>query len=357
MTNKLTKLESLRGFAAIYVVFYHLFASGLILFGINFTFLFKFGQEAVLLFFILSGFVITFSFEKAKDKSFKLFFFKRFFRIFIPLIIVYITNYLLVSYDSKKFIDIDFKNLFQNLLMLQDISVSKPNVICDSFLNNLPLWSLSYEWWFYLLFFIFYVNFKKNISQKVYLICVIATITYLLYPNFINREIMYLSIWWLGGDIARLYSNNVVINFKNLRIPLITLTLITSILFINIIVQNKLIFENLSGLFCYHPWLEFRHFLSTLIIISVALIWKKINWFGFDQTIGYFKILAPISFMIYISHYFMIINASYLNPYISDVLVRNIFYFGICFFFSFLVEKIIYVKLNSLLMKKLMKIN
>lgn len=351
MTQKLEKLEALRGFAAIYVVLYHLFASGIVLFGINLTFLFKFGQEAVLLFFILSGFVITYSFEKSKDKSFKMFFCKRFFRIFIPLLIIFATNILLLSLKAKQFITIDFKNLFGNLLMLQDISISKPRVICDSFLNNLPLWSLSYEWYFYILFFIFFLIFKNNKSQKVYLITIIATITYLIYPNFINREIMYLSIWWLGGDIAILYLNKKAINFSNLKLPIFSLCVITILLFLNICIQGKLIFKDLNGLFCYHPWLEFRHFLTTLIIINIALIWKKLNWIGFNQTFGIFKVFAPISFVIYISHYFLIINATYLNEFIPNIILRYIVYFLMCVIFSYLVEKVIYVKINKFLMK------
>ena len=353
MTNKLIKLESLRGFAALYVVLYHLFGSGLILFGLNFTFLFKFGQEAVILFFILSGFVINYSFEKSKDKSFKLYFSKRFFRIFIPLIIVFITNYLLLSLNNKDWVTVDWKNLIGNLFMLQDISISKPAVLFDSFLDNLPLWSLSYEWWFYILFFIFFKIFKKDISLKVYIITIFAAITYLIVPNFINREVMYLSIWWMGGDISRLYAKKKEINFTNLKFPIITIFIITIILLFNIYIQNKLDLSKLSGLFCFHPWAEFRHFFTTLIIISVALIWKKLKWFGFDYTFGFFKIFAPISFVLYISHYFLIISAKYLNPFIENFILRTITYFIICIIFSYVVEMIIYVKLNKLIMNKL----
>lgn len=91
--KRLEKLEAIRGFAAIYVVFYHLFASGIVIFGVNLSFLFRFGQEAVILFFLLSGFVIYHSFIKSKDHSnFKVFFWKRFLRIYIPLIIVFFSK-------------------------------------------------------------------------------------------------------------------------------------------------------------------------------------------------------------------------------------------------------------------------
>ena len=172
-------------------------------------------------------------------------------------------------------------------------------------------------------------------------------------PNFINREVMYLSIWWMGGDISRLYAEKKEINFTNLKLPIITIFIIAIILLFNIYIQNKLNLSKLSGLFCFHPWAEFRHFFTTLIIISVALIWKKLKWFGFDYTFGFFKIFAPISFVLYISHYFLIISAKYLNPFIENFILRTITYFIICIIFSYVVEMIIYVKLNKLIMKKL----
>jgi peptidoglycan/LPS O-acetylase OafA/YrhL len=46
------------------------------------SFLFRFGQEAVMLFFLLSGFVIYYSFSLGKDKSFQGYFQRRWLRIY-----------------------------------------------------------------------------------------------------------------------------------------------------------------------------------------------------------------------------------------------------------------------------------
>ena len=70
-SQKLDKLEALRGFAAIYVVLFHSLPQKFYLFGINVGVLFRFGPESVILFFILSGFVIKFTYEKSRNKSFK----------------------------------------------------------------------------------------------------------------------------------------------------------------------------------------------------------------------------------------------------------------------------------------------
>lgn len=193
--KKFAKLEAVRGFAAIYVVFHHLFAKGLSIFGKDISFLFRFGQEAVILFFLLSGFVIHYAFSQSQDKSFITFFVKRFLRIYIPLVIIFITNFLIFYFNGYRFTFHDVQLLVGNLLMLQDIPALKPNVVCGPFLGNSPLWSLSYEWWFYLIFFAFRHYLRNNASLYVYVIGTVSAVTYVFFPNFINRELMYLIIW------------------------------------------------------------------------------------------------------------------------------------------------------------------
>ena len=85
---KLQKLEAIRGFSALYVVFFHMLPQEIIFLGINVGFLFRFGSEAVIMFFILSGFVIKYSWEKSSNKSFKKYFLRRFLRIYIPLFFI-----------------------------------------------------------------------------------------------------------------------------------------------------------------------------------------------------------------------------------------------------------------------------
>ncbi|MDP9956821.1 peptidoglycan/LPS O-acetylase OafA/YrhL [Epilithonimonas hungarica] len=342
MQNRLQKLEALRGFAAVYVVFYHLFASGLVIFGINFSLFFRFGQEAVILFFLLSGFVIYYSsFISKNTLTFKSFFWKRFLRIYIPLIIVFITNYIIFSIYKKGFFKIDIFELLGNLSMLQDNVGKKPNVICNPFLDNEPLWSLSYEWWFYFLFFIIMkIEWMRNKDSYVFILCIFASITYLFYPFFINRELMYLAIWWSGLYIAKLYMSSWDISFKNLKLPTITILIICIILSADFIRFDRQILLK-PGILSKSPFLEFRHFLFTLIILLAIPIWKKMKWIGFKHFFGLFQHIAPISFVIYISHWFLIYNASYLD-FIQNKNIELAIYFIICIIYSYTVERIIY---------------
>jgi peptidoglycan/LPS O-acetylase OafA/YrhL len=344
-SKKLYKLEAVRGFAAIYTAAGHVFSNNFIVAGHNFSILLKFGQEAVILFFLLSGFVIQYSFSLSKDKSFGLYFTKRFLRIYIPLIAVFILNYLLfISKYSN--IPVSSWNLVGNLLMLQD--VFKPNVICGCFLGNLPLWSLSYEWWFYILFYVVTMKVRKYDSKIVYLVGIISAASYIVYPNFFNRELMYFVIWWVGADMARAYLANNDITFTSMTSQLVTIALIALILALNVKINYTP-----AATFGVSPFIELRHFAFALVAIAGAILWQKLRWIGFNQTIGLFTFIAPISFGIYISHWFLIAHAEYLDGVINNVYIKYTTYIAVCVTFSYLIERIIYVHLSKMIMKKL----
>lgn len=302
MKNKLNKLESIRGFAAIYVVLHHMLPHVELL-GYDLTWVFKFGQEAVILFFLLSGFVIGYSFSFNPDKSFKTYFNKRFLRIYVPLILVFGVEY--VSGDLWRSMDLKSWHMIGNLLMLQDLPALKPHVIVAPFMGNSPLWSLSYEWWFYMLFFPLNKYGKNHASLIVGAVSICAALTYVIYPNFVNRELMYFCIWWLGIAAARLYVQGVSISIMQLRNELMPVFGITLILLVNALSIGDFSHWGI------HPLLELRHFSFSLFVLIFAMQWKKLNWYGFMVLGSLFTWIAPISYEIYISHYLVIRRSHY----------------------------------------------
>ena len=111
---KLWRLEAIRGFSALYVVIHHTI-NNLSLFGINIGLLFRFGQEAVILFFLISGFVIGYSYHSGSDKSFKNYFSKRFFRIYIPLFFVFTLGYVVTCIGKGEIINPRLDILVKNI--------------------------------------------------------------------------------------------------------------------------------------------------------------------------------------------------------------------------------------------------
>jgi len=138
---KLVKIEAARGFAAFYVFLHHTFSHET-LFGLPLGWTLRFGQEAVMLFFLLSGFVINYSYSEKQTSSFD-YIFNRATRIFIPLVPVLFLSYIASAYSIGRLPNIEVSELLGNLFMLQDASFLKPGVIVDPYMGNEPLWSLS----------------------------------------------------------------------------------------------------------------------------------------------------------------------------------------------------------------------
>jgi peptidoglycan/LPS O-acetylase OafA/YrhL len=57
-----------------------------------------------------------------------------------------------IKVTQKAAADPEWNTLLGNIFMLQDVISLKPNVISAVYMGNGVLWSLSYEWWFYILY-------------------------------------------------------------------------------------------------------------------------------------------------------------------------------------------------------------
>ncbi|QPK62729.1 acyltransferase [Methylomonas sp. LL1] len=341
---KLYKLEALRGFAAIYVVLHHSMPHHLILGGIDIGALFRFGQESVILFFLLSGFVINYAYRSGSDKTFRTYFFKRLARIYIPLILIMVLGYSISCFRSGQLVDPELKVLILNLLMFQDIETLKPNTIINPYMNNSPLWSLSYEWWFYMLFFPIKNLLHTEKSQNIFVfsLAIFASILYTELPNFITRLLMYLSIWWTGVQLANTYLNGSAINFSAIRLPIISLSIICMILAIQIYL---FLASGKSVSIGVHPFLELRHVLFASTVVVLAICWHKLHWKYFDALFKPFGIFAPVSYVIYISHYYFVTDANYLS-FFNNIYVEKLVYFSLLLLFSYALELRIYPPLQ-----------
>ena len=344
--NKVDKLEALRGFSALYVLFFHILPQKIYLFGINIGILFRFGSEAVILFFILSGFVIKYTWEKSKDKSFRNYFIHRFIRIYVPLLFIFLLGYLIKCNTEGALANPDWKTLLGNIFMLQDVISQKPNVISAAYMGNGLLWSLSYEWWFYMLFF----PLSKNLSDKkinvwVNSIVLLAAVSYLFYPFILNRLAMYFAIWWIGVKFATMYIKRESLNFKGLSSYVYVLLTIIALLGFNFYLNFSYTKVYSYPLVAY-PFIELRHFVFAFLAMIAAVFWSKYNWFGFNKIFGGFKYVAPFSYVIYISHQYLVVEATYLQ-FINQKIIEYILYIILMFLFSYLLEVVVYTKIKN----------
>lgn len=332
MTKNLyiNKLDSIRGFAAFYIFLTHLV---LIL---NFIpkplkIFFDFGQEAVVIFFILSGFVMYLSVYNNPDFTFKHYFIKRFRRIYFPLILCMLISVLIVCFNGD-FKEFPLASLVSNLLMLQDFSEVKPGVKFKPFLDNLPLWSLGYEWWFYMMFYPAY-KWLSKLPHKIYLILFICTLSYSAYiavPNRAALVISYFIIWWAGVEAAAVYTKYAKFTYRNMRHVLFSLIGMAVISVIPVLGAEQIKLG-------YYPFLMLRHFLDAYIWIVIGIFWYQNGLKNFDNIFGIFSKLAPFSYSLYILQYPLITKWNISN-YISELWIVCLIKIVVIFGLSYLID-------------------
>ncbi|MEO6903513.1 MAG: acyltransferase [Bacteroidia bacterium] len=230
-------LDLIRGVSAQLVVIGH---------GISFFGIFNFLHEpnfpwiqniAVVIFFLLSGFLITYSTvsKKLRDDhyNFKYYFADRFSRIytaFIPaLCFVLILDLIsknvnpdLYLYDKA----FNVKTFIGNVFMFQDFF---PHTVITSFGSARPFWTLAIEWWIYLLFgYLLLVILKKN---KVNLsnLLILSFVSFVPLFNLIMGRGNGLTTYWLFGSMIYLISTLNILKSVNHTIKLLLAFVITGL--------------------------------------------------------------------------------------------------------------------------------
>jgi peptidoglycan/LPS O-acetylase OafA/YrhL len=294
------KLDAIRGAACLYILL-HNFVYGLYgkeLVSGNLKLLFSAGQEVVIIFFILSGFVVRLSLERHPKTLFRTFFVRRFRRIYFPLVITFLVSLAIAALRGKAIEEFSWYDLAGNLLLLQDFGSVKPGTWFYPFLGNLPLWFLSYEWWFYLMFYPAYKYLPKN-NKRIYLIVAFSMLfygTYVVIPNQIALILSYFILWWVGVECAEVFLRDRTFTYRNLQPIFIGLGLA-------VVATSLPLFwlEDLKP--GYYPFLIFRHFFSAWLGLGVGLVWYRYRLVGFDLLVGKFAAIAPISYSLYLLSY------------------------------------------------------
>jgi peptidoglycan/LPS O-acetylase OafA/YrhL len=322
ITN-LSFLDGIRGLAAFYVLVHHArvlltqpYYEGFLKHPENYnkldkllTYLFasfKFGHEAVLVFFVLSGFVIHLKQANNNSKHFSIvsFYQKRIVRIYPVLLtsitVTFLAATVLYFVTGDEIQGLNFYNFFQNILLLPGLNI---------FGNNYPMWSLQHEWFFYLVYPLLLVLNKRS---QFYSFAIVVALN-ILYAcgikiSIIGEASMTLLYWWIGAVLAELYVRN-KLNDNILFAGLATLLL-------KIFIANP----NLSNI-CF----------SISIAMIIGYLLKNKTSF-FVKSLKRLKFLGDWSFSIYLLHYpiQVLIKETYIFkygslPYSFHLVVLGIF--------------------------------
>lgn len=288
-------VDGARGLSALYVVAHHL-AQQSSLGGVP-GFVLRFGQEAVLVFFVLSGFLI-FANEKDRSQDFVGFYKRRLLRVYPTLLAAMMVSVFIALANEDLADRFKWSELFYTVLSVQDLTALKPGVISDPFMGNSPLWSLSYEVFFYAIFPAVMLGWRKRPTLVTNLIGISGCIAYVIYavrPNHWALMLAYFPIWWAGAMVANAYAAG------NRRIDSILMP--TFWLLVLALTSTLVMLGSEIKSLGTHPVLPVRHFAATLVVL----------WIGFGP-IGEWasKILvrwrvplswlASISFGLYVFH-------------------------------------------------------
>lgn len=294
-------LDAARALAALYVFLHHI--QNRIPLPDSYGFLLRFGQEAVLVFFLLSGFVI-FANEKERASKPRGYLTRRLRRIYPTLLAAMMVS-TLVAIDNGVFWQrFSWTELLGTLLSLQDVPSLKPGVITPSYLGNTPLWSLSYEVGFYLIFPFVLAAWKRwptSTNHIVGLSCCAFLVSYYLYPNHFSRILAYFLIWWAGAMTADAYlSGKRSVQSIAATLGWLALSCMISVIAVLLIGYNGL------GV---HPFLEFRHFAFAAFILLVVFqpyssMLAGILFYGAKPA----AYLASISYGVYVLHYPLVVQ-------------------------------------------------
>ena len=295
---RINKLDGLRGLFSIMIVLVHY---NYLPFNLKDSYLVKHSYSFVDFFFVLSGFVITYNYQKITNL--KVYVIKRFVRLFpllvytslIYLLCIFVRDYLIFNFSptisNKVFV---YKNLglnfLNNILFLNSTPIIGPSNI------NGPSWSISSEMISYIFFGLSSV-FIKNSKIKI-MFFILIMILILLF--FINRNTFFytsnfgffrgLYCFLLGFFVFK-------INQFKFKIPNFFEYLLPFLLVINFYILEKLS-TNTSVLSVLFESIVIPFFFGVSIIIFL----KTNGVLSKYLEMKYFQYLGNISYSVYLNH-------------------------------------------------------
>ena len=186
-------LDTIRFLASLAVFFHHVFELGVVTTDLRINF----AREAVMVFFVLSGFVISFV-AKNKEHNLQDYMVGRLSRLYSVVLPALLLTLLLDTAGMAISPSLYDMNAHQNVFARMVISLLYLNQMWNLTvfpLSNGPFWSISYEFWYYLIFAcVFYIHGKKGALLAVILMLLIGPKMLLLFP-----------CWLIGVGAYKIY--------------------------------------------------------------------------------------------------------------------------------------------------------
>lgn len=289
--KKIEALQDLRGIAIIMVVLFH---AGSTVFG-NYN-IFMHGKNGVLLFFIVSGFIIA-SIHKNDIgfEMFVLFLKKRAIRIYLPYFPIFFVFLLLFNITGKGTeYHHDIFNIIKNFFLIQNPTES----------IHPYSWTLVYEMFYYATFAIFSILFGWSIYIYICIIItpiVISSFLGIYYDESIIFTSFY-NLYFLAGVLISYYYENFKKEFSFISVVLL--------LFIFLIV----------------PFLN-----DNKIVLFISTVLFFLGYLKRDKSNKVLNIIGNASFSIYLVHALVISIGKHIIPDLNFIKFLSLVFFSFIF--------------------------
>ena len=289
-----------------------------------FYFITGFGHEAVIIFFVLSGFFVGGSVIKNVEQiKLSTYIIKRLTRLWIVLIPALILTAICDYFLPTDFLAQAEQSTINSLPLQSEYSGNVVTFVCNllflqetacvPFGTNSPLWSLAYEFWYYVLFPAIALLFSHTLalSSKIAVGIVIVVISMLL-----SNHILLLFPIWILGSCVFLAHTRIILNFAFKLVSLMVLLII--LLVIRLQILDGLLADYILGI-------SFSIFMITCIQFERT---RKLQPLYIKAS----AFFANISFTLYAVH-FPILMLIYSKTYIasSSNSILHYTYFAIIF--------------------------
>ncbi|KPV57192.1 hypothetical protein QJ48_23495 [Paenibacillus sp. A3] len=341
------QLDSLRGLAALTVLFHHLLLAMpqknafTTILEVTPARLFINGHGAVILFFLLSGFVLSLPVLNGNSPPYFSFLVKRLFRIYVPyLVTICITIYIaIVLYQGilpefNSFINQSWKNASDPSLIAEHILfIGNPHTIS----YNPVIWTLIHELRISIIF-PFIVLMVKNLNPLVSLsVCILLTFIAGLdgmlfklpsngYHSSYFDSLHYLSLFIIGSLIAK-YRKQLMDMYLHSKASLKWTVLVAGLLFYNYSeVLNKYFFKKLFDT-PYNFYLsEYGIAMGASVFIVASLASSRLSN---GLTHSGFVFLGKISYSLYLTHLVVMLTLAHaLHGRLSNSMILSLSFIG-----------------------------
>ncbi|RZK45175.1 MAG: acyltransferase [Hymenobacter sp.] len=275
---------------------------------------------AVVLFFVLSGFVIahTTSSSSRNGKEYFVARLSRLYSVFLPAIVVTVVCALLI----KEFSPDTYEKYQQNHVGFRYIAslffCNEIWFLSSAPLLNGPIWSLSYEFWYYAIFGAFFYRKPGILGYTIAcIVCLIAG------PKILLLMFMWL-IGWLAYHLPKIVGSKSIAWGSTIGLLLVALLLVVYLPPLpNAVNTTKMHWAD-----------KFISDFIVSIIIGVAFCYlpdgQKSN--NYSITTKWFRWVADLTFPIYVLHFPILVLSQIfiLNTFVNK---NYAFYFSLCFTF------------------------